>query len=102
MTVAHGDVHLFRVGRLCDDRFETAPPRQGRVGTGWRPKAGFNNAVLSMAGSLEWHGWGWVGTRSWAGGWGRVPMSSVRASVRAHVRVASGGSSRTTQEGYIQ
>ena len=31
-----------------------------------------------------------------------MPMSSVRASVRAHVRVASGGSSRTTQEGYIQ
>ena len=31
-------------------------------------------------------------------GWGRVPMSDVHACVRAHVRVASGGSSRTTQE----
>ena len=32
-----------------------------------------------------------------------MPMSSVRASVvRAHVRVASGGSSRTTREGYIR
>jgi hypothetical protein len=31
-----------------------------------------------------------------------VPMSNVRAYVRAHVRVASGGSSRTTREGYIQ
>ena len=30
-----------------------------------------------------------------------MPMSNARAGVRAHVRVASGGSSRTTREGYI-
>ena len=29
MTMTHGDVRRFRVGGLCDDRFETAPPRQG-------------------------------------------------------------------------
>ena len=27
-------------------------PARGRVGAGWRPRSGFNNAVLSMAGSL--------------------------------------------------
>ena len=56
MTVRHGDVRLVRVGigGLCDDRFETAPPAaRGRVGAGWRPKSGFNDAVLSMADSLE-------------------------------------------------
>ena len=29
MAVTHGDVRRFRVGGLCDDRFETALPRQG-------------------------------------------------------------------------
>ena len=29
MTVTHGDVRRLRVGGLCDDRFETASPRQG-------------------------------------------------------------------------
>ena len=53
---------------------------------GWRPRSGFNNAVSSMAGAFKWHGWGLVGTRSWAGGWGRVPMSNARACVRACAR----------------
>ena len=30
-----------------------------------------------------------------------MPMSNARACVRARVQVASGGSSRTTREGYI-
>ena len=76
-------------------------PARGRVSAGWRPRSGFNNAVSSMAGAWKWNGWGWVGTRSWAGGWGRVPMSNARACARARVRVASGGSSRTTWEGYF-
>ena len=28
-------------------------PARGRVSAGWRPRSGFNNAVPSMAGSLE-------------------------------------------------
>ena len=31
-----------------------------------------------------------------------MPMSNARACVRARVRDASGGSSRTTREGYIR
>jgi len=78
----------------------TTPP-----GGGWVPDGG-QDLGLTMPcppwwGAWRWYGRGWVGTRSWAGGWGRVPMSSARACVRARVRDASGGSSRTIREGYI-
>ena len=45
---------LFMQGTVVTIGLKRHHPARGRVGAEWRPKSGFNNAVLSTADCLEY------------------------------------------------